>query len=819
MEGERLSKGERERLLNCLRRLAAAGVVARLVRHHRNLARQDGELERWVGRAAGLGADQAAGYRMDQRAWKEEDAALVQRCFAGLSACGPETDNLAAAQAAVLMILGEKPRRRLSNVPLLLVRNSTAGLTGQVARLTLDLWTDGHGQLFPAPPMLRSFGPAWQEAIATAWRRVPFPHNCDVQWEVAAEASQLDGASAQASFQVALTCLLEGYSYDPQCALSAQVDETGRLCPVRGLVDLFQGVGPKLFAAKQAGLRRVLLSRADFRGISAAAREGLRAVGVSLTQAASVEEALSLVHTERTLDQYVRQRRLKPRQAAALVAELARALEAARRRDLLYLNLRPETIVVDDRGRPHFMDLGVARLAPRQATGSRTTEERWDSYQAPEQARGQSDAVTHQADIFALGGVLYYLLVGKAPFTGKSPAEVRERVAQGDFDRLALKAAAPAPLVDIVLRALKPQTSERYETAGNLAEELERFDHSLRRRALLRWSAGAAAAAVPLAGFAAWLAHGNDRPLVVSLGPLFTKDEPADPAFDRIGEERWLRYSETAAGSVLRIAYAMPYLEKYRQGGPVTGVEDALPFAWHYPNLAVRITNHSRRDLVPTRADLRVSESRLDESPLLVVLKETETLWLENEGWGEVIDPVVHFQITPAEEIEAPQEDREPMKASRPIFCPVETRQMWKLRLNKDVPESLAEKENVRVAGFLEYGPADRRQSVRFATLVRLQPAAQHAVPPSFQHHVLLEAGKTQLQSIPLSEHVISPGETELFYLRIGSDRTATYRLSLTVYADGEREIGRQDLELNVFVPRSQAARAVKNMRVKAVKE
>lgn len=640
-EGERLDKGERERLLNCLQRLTAAGVVARLIRHYRNFARQRGELERWVIRAAGLCAEAVVGYRVDEKAWDEKDAALARRCFAGLSTRCLELGHLAAAQAAVLMLLGEKPQRRLGNVPLLLVRNGTDGLTGQVARLALDLWTDGYGQLFSAPPMLRSFGPAWQEAIATAWRRVPFRPRCDVQWEVAAEASQLDGASAQASFQVALTCLWEGFPYDSQCALSARVDASGQLCSVQGLVDLFQGVGPKLLAAKRAEVRRVVLSPADFQGLSAVAREGLKAAGVSLLQAATVKKALSQVHPART----------------------------------------------------------------------------------------------------------------------------------------------PG------------------------------------RRALLRWAAGAAVAAVPLAGFAAWFVHGSDHPMVVSLGPLFTKDEPADPAFDRVGEERWLHYTETVAGSVLRIAYAMPYLEKYRQGGPVAGVEDALPFAWHYPNLAVRITNPSRRDLVPTRATLQVSESRLDESPLLVVLKETENLWLENEGWGEVIDPVVHFRITPAEEIEAPQVDREPMKTSRPVFCPVETRQMWKLRLDNDVPASLEEKENVRVAGFLEYGPAERRQSVRFATLVRLQPAAQHAVPPAFQHHVLLEAGKTQIHSISLSEHVISPGETELFYLRIGSDRTATYRLRLTVYADGERAIGRQELELNVFVPRSQAARAVKNMRVKAVTE
>jgi len=818
-EGDRLPPGERKRLVQCLQRLAAAGVVARLIRYHRGRDRTDGELERWAGRAVGLDADKLSDFRVDPKAWDEDDASLVRRCFAGLGDQRGATSALAAAQAAVRMLLGEKPRRRLGNVPLLLVVNGPAGSEGRVARLALDLWPGGFGEFFPSPRMLRSFGPEWLEAIKAAWQRVPFPAGCDVQWEVDGEAPQMNGASAQAAFQVALIYLLEGYSYDPHCALSARVDDAGRLLPVQGLAGLFHSAGPKLFAARGAGVKRVVLSRADFQGLSPAAREALHATGVSIVAAATVAEALPLAQADRTLDQYLRERRLKPRQAAALTAELARSLDAARQRGILYLNIRPETIVVDPKGRPHFMDLGVARLGPIAIPRLRQAEESCCSYQAPEQGRGESERLTHQTDIFALGAVLYYLLVGKAPFTGKDPAEVGGCVARGDFDRVALQTAGvPRPLVEMTLRALAPQPADRYETAGSLSEDLERFERSLRRRAFLRWSAGTTAVTVPLAVAGAWWVWpkaGSNLQMVVSQGPLFTKDEPPNPRFKEVvPEDRWLSYEEAQVGSLLRITYSMPYLEKYSRGGPVDGVEDSLPFAWNYPNIALRITNNSPRTVLPTRAILRVSGSQEERRPLLVVLTGTSNhLWFENEGWGEAIDPVVHFRVASVEKAASLLDGRK-LWSEQPTPVSIDSRRLWKLRLKPiHVPEQLSEMEEVGIAGVIEYGSAGRRHRIKFQTQVRLQLAAQHAVPPSFQHHVLLRAGKADLYSISLSGHAISPTETELTYLRIGSDRTATYRLNLMVYSDGDHEIGRQDLELSVFVPRSQAAEAAKNIK------
>jgi tRNA A-37 threonylcarbamoyl transferase component Bud32 len=208
----------------------------------------------------------------------------------------------------------------------------------------------------------------------------------------------------------------------------------------------------------------------------------------------------------RDLEQYARQQRPGPREAAVLVAKLARALAAAHRQGVLHLDVKPRNVLVDEAGEPRLIDFGMARL--RQAWGEAGPAGGLGgtpAYTAPEQARGELARVDGRSDVFGLGGVLYFLLTGKSSFTGQSVAEVLDRAGRCDLDLAALRAPGiPRALAAVCRKALAADPEGRYRRAEDMAAALERFAD--RRKRLLGW--GGVIAAVFLTAavvLAVWL--------------------------------------------------------------------------------------------------------------------------------------------------------------------------------------------------------------------------------------------------------------------------------------------------------------------------
>ena len=97
------------------------------------------------------------------------------------------------------------------------------------------------------------------------------------------------------------------------------------------------------------------------------------------------------------------------------------------------------------------------------------------AYMPPEQARGEP--VDERADVYALGAMLYHLLAGRPPFSGRDPTQVLRAVLSGSPQPLeALEPETPPDLVAIVRKAMSAEASERYPTAKELAEDLRRFE-------------------------------------------------------------------------------------------------------------------------------------------------------------------------------------------------------------------------------------------------------------------------------------------------------------------------------------------------------
>jgi predicted Ser/Thr protein kinase len=193
----------------------------------------------------------------------------------------------------------------------------------------------------------------------------------------------------------------------------------------------------------------------------------------------------------RNLQQVAEEALPSPRQAAAWVAAIARALEYVHGREVVHQDIKPENVMVDESGRPRLIDFGVARW--RHAWSGRRAGPFGGTlaYMAPEQARGETQRIGPSSDIFALGGVLYFQLTGKSPFGGGTGSEQWRRARECDFDRSALRAKQiPRALERIVLKAMAADPVDRFASADALRNAVERYLSRGARRAAVSVLAG-----------------------------------------------------------------------------------------------------------------------------------------------------------------------------------------------------------------------------------------------------------------------------------------------------------------------------------------
>ncbi|WP_165068958.1 serine/threonine-protein kinase [Paludisphaera rhizosphaerae] len=170
---------------------------------------------------------------------------------------------------------------------------------------------------------------------------------------------------------------------------------------------------------------------------------------------------------------------LPPREAAALVEAVARAVAHLHTVDLLHLDLKPSNILLDDDpdgtpGRiiPKVADFGLSTPASNESergAGIRGTP----SYMAPEQAAAGAEPIGKAADVHALGAILYRLLTGRPPFLGASPQETIEQVRGRDpVPPRLLVDHIPRDLETIALKCLAKDPRSRYSSAAAVAEDL-----------------------------------------------------------------------------------------------------------------------------------------------------------------------------------------------------------------------------------------------------------------------------------------------------------------------------------------------------------
>src|SRR5436853_3003759 len=184
------------------------------------------------------------------------------------------------------------------------------------------------------------------------------------------------------------------------------------------------------------------------------------------------------------LDEVVRHAPMSSRQAAELVASVARTVHYAHEHGILNRDIKPGNILLDAKGEPHLTDFGLARLVETESTMTRTLDVLGTpSYMAPEQAMGNNAAVSSVTDIYGLGAVLYQLLTGQPPFAGGTTYETIKLLLDTEPRQpRMLNPKIDRDLSTICLKCLEKDPKGRYSSALALAEDLE---HWLRHEPIL----------------------------------------------------------------------------------------------------------------------------------------------------------------------------------------------------------------------------------------------------------------------------------------------------------------------------------------------
>lgn len=181
------------------------------------------------------------------------------------------------------------------------------------------------------------------------------------------------------------------------------------------------------------------------------------------------------------------------RRKLGIIIKICDALTFAHSRGIIHRDLKPSNVMVGEFGEVQVMDWGLAKLIrsdlpidaegklPGRSTLALTVAGSvfgTPNYMAPEQAKGDTESVDVQTDVFGLGALIFHLLCGSPPYIGKSTAEILRKAKHAHLDDPKWENArksVPREVKSIVEKALQAEKKNRYSSVGELQNDMEAY--------------------------------------------------------------------------------------------------------------------------------------------------------------------------------------------------------------------------------------------------------------------------------------------------------------------------------------------------------
>jgi TolB-like protein/predicted Ser/Thr protein kinase/Tfp pilus assembly protein PilF len=365
------------------------------------------------------------------------------------------------------------------------------------------------------------------------------------------------------------------------------------------------------------------------------------------------------------LDEVVRRAPMSIRQAAELIAKVARTVHYAHEHGILHRDIKPGNILLDAKSEPHLTDFGLARLIESESSITQTLDVLGTpSYMAPEQALGNNAAVSSATDVYGLGAVLYQLLTGHPPFAGGTTYETIKLLEQAEPRPPRLfNPKVDRDLSTICLKCLEKDPKRRYSSALALAEDLERWlKHEpiqARRTGIFsrgkKWvqrnptSALLAASLIALAAAAGWIVWKSElirQPLITGIAVLPFENlseqrEDAAAFVDGVQDDILTKLARIADLKVISRSSVMEYRGKrnVRQIGNDLRVSHVLEGSVRRIGTRLRMN----AQLINTRTDTHVWVEQYD--------RDLNDLFAIQNEIAQKVAGQLHAKVSPAEKL------------------------------------------------------------------------------------------------------------------------------------------------------------------------